>query len=95
MFMYEDGFTLVLERKIILIGETPEDAGILQSESKMKACLGQKVKISLLNAKRKWSLVIKGGPAEVKEQKFKKFLDLNKIIYAKAERLTSKKTVES
>ena len=30
-------------------------------------------------------------PAEVTEQEFREFLDLNKISYAKAERLTSKK----
>ena len=61
----------------------------------MKACLSQKVKISLpkayQTAKPKKSLVVKGMPVEVTEQEFKKFLDLNKINYAKAERLTSKK----
>ena len=61
----------------------------------MKACLGQEVKISLpkayQTAKPKKSLVVKGVMAEVTEQKFKEFLDLNKINYAKAERLTSKK----
>ena len=88
----------VLERKdnsFLIIGYTPRDVGILQSESKMKACLGQKVKISLpkayQTAKPKKSLVVKGVPAEVTEQEFKEFLDLNKINYAKAERLTSKK----
>ena len=61
----------------------------------MKACPGQKVKISLPKAYQtanpKKSLVIKGVPAEVTEQEFKEFLDRNKISYAKAERLTSKK----
>ena len=87
----------VLERKnnsFLIIGDTPRDVGILQSESKMKTCLGQKVKISLpkayQTAKPKKSLVVKGVPAEVTEQEFKEFLDLNKINYAKAERLTSK-----
>ena len=79
--------------------ETPRDVGILRSESKVKACLGQKIKISLpkayQTANRKKSLVIKRVPAEVTEQEFKEFLDLNKINYAKAERLTSKKIVES
>ena len=40
----------VLEREnssFLLIEDTPRHVGILQSESKMKACLGQKVKISL------------------------------------------------
>ena len=65
----------------------------------MKACLGQNVKISLSKAyqaaKAKKSLVVKGVPTEVSEQEFKEFLDLNKINYAKAERLISKKMVES
>ena len=88
----------VLGRKnnsFLIIGNTPRDVGILQSESKMKACLGQKVKISLpkayQTAKPKKSLVVKGVPAEVTEQEFKEFLDLSKISYAKAERLTSEK----
>ena len=71
------------------------DVAIMQSETKMKACLGQNVKISLPKAYKssqpKKSLVIKGVPAEVSEQEFKEFLDLNKINYAKAERLISKK----
>ena len=61
----------------------------------MKACLGQKVKISLpkayQTAKPKKSLVLKKVLAEVTEQEFKEFLDLNKVNYAKAERLASKK----
>ena len=61
----------------------------------MKPCLGQKVKISLpkayQTAKPKKSLVVKGVSAEVTEQEFKEFLDLNKINYAWAERLNSKK----
>ena len=88
----------VLERKnnsFLIIGGTPRVIGILQSESKMKACLGKKVKISLpkayQTAKPKRSLVAKGVPAEVTEQEFKGFLDVNKINYAKAGRLTSKK----
>ena len=54
----------------------------------MKACLGQKV---YQTAKPIKSLVVKGVPAEVTAQEFKEFLDLNKISYAKAERLISKK----
>ena len=42
-------------------------------------------------AKPKKSLVVKGVSAEVTEQEFKEFLDLDKINYAKAERLTGKK----
>ena len=52
--------------------DTPWDIGILQSEGKMKACLGQKVRISLpkayQTAKPEKSLVVKGVPAEVTEQ---------------------------
>ena len=88
----------VLEKKnnsFLIIGDTPRDVAILQSENKMKACLGQNVKISLPKAYQtsqpKKSLVIKGVPTEVSEQEFKEFLDLNKINYAKAERLISKK----
>ena len=43
----------VLERKnnsFLIIGDTPPDVEILKSESKMKACLGQQVKISLPKA---------------------------------------------
>ena len=87
-----------MERKnnsFLIIRDTPRDVGILQSESKMKACLGQKVKISLpkayQTAKPRKSLVVKGVPAEVTEQEFKEFLDFNKINYAKAERLKRKK----
>ena len=88
----------VLEKKnnsFLITGDTPRDVAILQSETKMKACLGQNVKISLPKAYQssqpKKSLVIKGVPAEVSEQEFKEFLDLDKINYAKAERLISKK----
>ena len=86
-------FSKVLGRKnnsFLPIGDTPRNVGILRSESRMKACLGQKVKISLpkvyQTAKPKKSLVIKEVPAKVTEQEFKEFLDLNKINYAKAER---------
>ena len=82
----------VLEKKnnsFLIIGYTPRDVAILQSETKMKACLGQNVKISLpkayQNSQPQKSLVIKGVPAEVSEQEFKEFLDLNKINYANAE----------
>ena len=62
----------------------------------MKACLGQNVSASLPKAYQtaktaSKTLVIKGVPTEVSEKNFKEFLDLNKIIYTKSERLTSKK----
>ena len=63
----------------------------------MKACPGQKVKISLpkayQTAKPKKSLVVKGVLAKITEQEFKEFLD--KFNYAKAERLTGKKMADS
>ena len=78
----------------LLIGDSPRDIGILQSERKMKPFPGQKVKISFpkanQTAKTEKSFVIKGVSAEVTEHEFKEFLDLNKISYAKAERLKSK-----
>ena len=69
---------------------------ILQSETKMKAASGQKVKISLPKAFQTSkvstkSLAVKGLPTDITEAEFKEFLDLNKISYAKAERLKSKK----
>ena len=69
---------------------------ILQSETKIKAALGQKVKISLpkafqTNKVSTRSLTVKGVPTDITEADFKEFLDLNKISYAKAERLKSKK----
>ena len=82
--------------RFLVIGDTPRDVAILQSDDKMKACLGQNVSASLPKAYQtaktaSKTLVVKGVPTEVSEKDFKEFLDLNKIIYAKAERLTSKK----
>ena len=62
----------------------------------MKAASGQKVKISLpkayqINKVPTKSLVVKGVPTDITVSEFKQFLDLNKISYAKAERLKSKK----
>ena len=80
----------------VLVGDSLQDVIILQSETKMKAALGQKVKISLpkafqTNKVSTKSLTAKGVPADITEADFKEFLDLNKISYAKAERLKSKK----
>ena len=62
----------------------------------MKVALGQKVKVSLpkafqINKAHSESLVIKGVPTDITESEFKEFLDVNKISYAKAERLKSQK----
>ena len=74
----------------VIIGDSMQDVFILQSETKMKAALDQKVKISLpkafqtskVSTKR---LAVKGVPTDITEAEFKEFLDLNKISYAKAE----------
>ena len=80
----------------VIVGDSLQDVIILQSETKMKAALGQKVKISLpkafqtnkVSTKR---LAVKGVPTDITEEEFKEFFDLNKISYAKAGRLKSKK----
>ena len=80
---------------LLVIRDIPRDVAILQSDNKMKACLGQNVSASLPKAYQtakaaSKTLMVKGA-TKVSEKDFKEFLDLNKIIYAKAERLTSKK----
>ena len=80
----------------VITGDSMQDVFILHSETKMKAALGQKVKISLPKAFQTSkvstrSLAVKGVPTDITEAEFKEFLDLNKISCAKAERLKSKK----
>ena len=82
--------------RFLVIGDIPRDLAILQTDNKIKACLGQNVLASLPKAYQtakaaSKTLMVKGVSTEVSERTFKEFLDLNKIIYAKAERLTSKK----
>ena len=74
----------------LIIGDSVQDMIILQSESKMKAALGQKVKVSLpkafqINKAHTKILVVKGVPTDITESEFKEFLDINEISYAKAE----------
>ena len=81
---------------LLVVGDSVQDVVILQSESKMRAALGKNVKISLpkayqINQKQNKCLVIKRVPTDITEAEFQEFLDLNKISYAKAERLKSKK----
>ena len=81
----------------LITGDSMQDVLILQSETKMKAALGQTVKVSLPKAFQTTkiqtkSLAVKGVPTDVTDCEFKEFLDLNKINVAKAERLKSKKT---
>ena len=78
----------------VITGVSLQDVLILQSETKMKEALAQKVKISLPKAFQTSkvsteSLAVKEVPTNITEAKFKEFLDLNKISYAKAERLKS------
>ena len=62
----------------------------------MKAALGQNVKVSLPKAfqtnkqQTKW-LAVEGVPTDISDSEFKESLDLNKITFAKAECLKSKK----
>ena len=80
----------------VIVGDSLQDVTILQSETKMKVASGQKVKISLpkayeTNKVPTKNLVVKGVPSDITVSEFKEFLDLNKISYAKAERLKSEK----
>ena len=57
----------------LVIGDTPRDAAILQSDNKMKACVGQSVSASLPKAHQTTktasnTLVVKGVPTEVSER---------------------------
>ena len=84
----------------VVIGDSVQDVNLLQNESKMKAALGKNVKISLPKAfqtskVQTKSLALKGVPTDTTDIEFKEFPDLNKISYAKAERLKSKRTVGS
>ena len=62
----------------------------------MKAALGKNVRISLpkayqINKNQNKCLAVKGVPTDISEADFLDFLNLNKISYAKVERLKSKK----
>ena len=80
----------------LIIGGPMQDVIILQNENKMKAALSQNVKVSLpkafqINKQQTKSLAVKGVPSDISDSEFKEFLGLNKINFAKAERLKSKK----
>ena len=83
---------------LLVVGDSPQDAIILQTESKMKAALGKpnyKTKKAYQITKQKNKcLVVKGVPTDLTDEDFKEFLDLNKISYAKAERYKSKKGLQ-
>ena len=79
----------------LIIGNTPRDVLTLQSEKKMKACLGKNLKISLPKAyqikEKSKTLVVKGVPTEFTNDEFKQILDYNKIKHAKAEQMKSRR----
>ena len=81
---------------LLVIRDSMQDMIILQSETKMKAALGKNVKVSLpkayqTNRTQNKSLAVKGVPTDLTDNEFREFPDLNKINYAKADRLKSKK----
>ena len=59
----------------LIIGNIPQDVLTLQSENKMKACLGKNLKISLPKAyqikEKSNTLVVKGVPTEFTNDEFK------------------------
>ena len=76
----------------VVIGDSMQDIIILQSETKMKAAPGKNVKVTLpeayqTNRTQNESLAVKGVPTDLTDDGFREFLDLNKINYAKADRL--------
>ena len=75
----------------LIIRTTPGDILTLQRKRKMKACLGQNVKITLAKAyqlkEKSSTLVVKGVPTAFTDDQFKQILDYNKIQHAKAERM--------
>ena len=81
---------------LLVVGDSPQDAVIVQNESKMKAVLGKNVRISSpkayqISQKQNKCLDVKRVSTDITEDDFKEFLDLNKISYAKAESLKAKK----
>ena len=86
----------IVSGDFLVIGDSVQDVVILQSEHKMKTALGQNVKITLskayqINRTQNKGLAIKGVPTDITDDEFREFLNLNKISYAKADRLKSKK----
>ena len=69
---------------LLVVGDSPQDAVILQTESKMKAALGKNVRVSLPKAYQTTQTknkcpAVKGGPTDITANEFKEFLDLNKL----------------
>ena len=86
-------------QSFLIVGNTPRDVVILQSENKMKACLGKNLKITLprayQNKDKSKTLVVKGVPTEFTDDEFKQVLDHNKIKHAKAEVCKVRETAEN
>ena len=82
-------------KEFFIVGNTPRDVIILQNETKMKACLGKNLKVSLpkayQNKDKSKTLVVKGVPTEFTNDEFKQVLHHNKIKHAKAQRMKSKR----
>ena len=62
-----------------MVGDSPRGAVILQSEPKMKAALGQNVRVSLPKAyqttkQKNKCLVVKGVPPDLTDEEFKSSL---------------------
>ena len=78
-----------------LTGNTPKDFSILQSEQKMQQVFEINVKTSLPKAyhsvKPKF-VVFKGVSCRISLDEFKEQLDFNKMTYAEAERMKSKRS---
>ena len=86
----------LLKGDFLVIGDSLQDVTILQNENKMKAAPGKNVKINLpkafqISKEQTKSLAVKGVPTDIMDNEFKEFFELNKILYAKAESLKSKK----
>ena len=84
---------------LLVVGDSPRDAVILQSEPKMKAALGKNVRVSLPKAyqitkQKNKCLVVKGVPTDLTDDEFKEFLDL-KFLMPKLNATKAKETAGS
>ena len=86
---------------LLVVGDSPRDAVILQSEPKMKAALGKNVRVSLPEAyqitkqQNKCCLVVKGVPTDLTDVEFKEFLDLIKFFMPRLNAIKAKEMAGS
>ena len=85
---------------LLVVGDSPRDAVILQSELKMKAALGKNVRVSLPKAyqitkQKNKCLVVKGVPTNLTDEEFKEFLDLIKFLMPRLNATKAKETAGS